>query len=230
VGTRTLPRLRIHAEYYGQFGLQRRKASVPKSCLIYPRQRHLSQRVKQGPAQAPRWIPPPEGIKRRFFFFLKTKERIQSYRDSAGLVQGTNKTPSPRRIRDVTNRALAWSDPYLYPYAYPHPHENGTSTPQDTNQTSCWRSNLIKLEKLDYSVWENRVSNFDSFRIELRNDLNIKIWKSKYIWSMEKRSKNIKDPTHVLTTNFDILKKPECLIYQTGISNFYSDKMVNISK
>jgi hypothetical protein len=47
---------------------------------------------------------------------------------------------------------------------------------------------------------------------------------------MEKGRKDIKEPTHVLTTEFDILGKPECPICQTKISDFYSVKMVNISK
>jgi hypothetical protein len=34
----------------------------------------------------------------------------------------------------------------------------------------------------------------------------------------------------VLTTKFDILGEPEYPVYQTGISSFYSVKMVNISK
>jgi hypothetical protein len=47
---------------------------------------------------------------------------------------------------------------------------------------------------------------------------------------MEKGSKDIKKPTHVLTIEFDILGKPECPVCQTGTSSFYSVKMVNISK
>jgi hypothetical protein len=34
----------------------------------------------------------------------------------------------------------------------------------------------------------------------------------------------------VLTTKFDILKKLECSVSQTGTSGFYSYEMVNISK
>jgi hypothetical protein len=34
----------------------------------------------------------------------------------------------------------------------------------------------------------------------------------------------------MLTIKFDILKKPECPVYQTGTSDFYSAKIVNISK
>jgi hypothetical protein len=46
---------------------------------------------------------------------------------------------------------------------------------------------------------------------------------------MEKERRNTKEPTHVLTTNFDILGKPECPVCQTRTSGFYSAKMVNIS-
>jgi hypothetical protein len=31
------------------------------------------------------------------------------------------------------------------------------------------------MRKLDYPVWETGVSNFDNFRIGLRNELNMKI-------------------------------------------------------
>jgi hypothetical protein len=34
----------------------------------------------------------------------------------------------------------------------------------------------------------------------------------------------------VLTTEFDILRNPECPVYQIRTSGFYSAKMVNISK
>jgi hypothetical protein len=47
---------------------------------------------------------------------------------------------------------------------------------------------------------------------------------------MEKGRKDNKGPTHVLVTKFGILRKPECLVCQTGTSYFYSAKMVNISK
>jgi hypothetical protein len=42
--------------------------------------------------------------------------------------------------------------------------------------------------------------------------------------------KDIKEPTHVLMTKFDILGKSECPVCQTETSGFYNDKMVNISK
>jgi hypothetical protein len=73
----------------------------------------------------------------------------------------------------------------------------------------CWWPNLASLEKPDYPVWKIRVSDFPSFRIGSKNELNMKIWRSKYVWSMKKERRNIKEPTHVLTTNFDILWKPE---------------------
>jgi hypothetical protein len=47
---------------------------------------------------------------------------------------------------------------------------------------------------------------------------------------MEKGRKDIKEPTHVLTTEFDILEKPEYPVCQIRTSGFYSVKMVNISK
>jgi hypothetical protein len=47
---------------------------------------------------------------------------------------------------------------------------------------------------------------------------------------MEKERRNIKEPTHVLMTNFNILEKPECPVFQIKTIGFYSDKMVNISK
>jgi hypothetical protein len=47
---------------------------------------------------------------------------------------------------------------------------------------------------------------------------------------MKKERKDIKEPTHVLTTKFGIMKKPECPVCQTGTFDFYSDNMVNISK
>jgi hypothetical protein len=47
---------------------------------------------------------------------------------------------------------------------------------------------------------------------------------------MEKERKDIKEPTHVLMTRFDILGKPECPMCQTETSSFYSAKMVNIPK
>ena len=93
----------------------------------------------------------------------------------------------------------------------------------------CWWPNLARLEKPDYLVWETGVSGFGSFRLKSRKELNIKIWRSKYIWSIEK-GRNIKEPTHVLTTKFDILGKTECPVFQTGTSDFYSYKIVNISK
>jgi hypothetical protein len=46
--------------------------------------------------------------------------------------------------------------------------------------------------------------------------------------TMEKGRRNIKDSTHVLTTKFDIVRKLECPVSQTGTSGFYSYKMVNI--
>jgi hypothetical protein len=58
----------------------------------------------------------------------------------------------------------------------------------------------------------------------------MKIQRSKYIWSMKKERRNIKEPTHVLMTNFNILEKPECPVFQIKTIGFYSDKMVNISK
>jgi hypothetical protein len=96
--------------------------------------------------------------------------------------------------------------------------------------TPCWWPNLARLEKPDYLVWETGVSGLCSFRIGSRNELNMKIWRSSYIWSMEKGRINIKEPTHVLTTNFDILRKPKCPFCQTETSDFYSDNMINISK
>jgi hypothetical protein len=35
----------------------------------------------------------------------------------------------------------------------------------------------------------------------------------RFTLSMEKERRNIKETTHVLMTNFDILGKPECPIY-----------------
>jgi hypothetical protein len=46
----------------------------------------------------------------------------------------------------------------------------------------------------------------------------------------KKGRKDIKEPSHVLTTKFDILEKLQCPVCQTGTSDFYHDKMVNISK
>jgi hypothetical protein len=94
----------------------------------------------------------------------------------------------------------------------------------------CWWPNLARLEKPDYPVWETRVSGFASFKIGSKNEVYMKIWRSKYVWSIEKDRRNIKEPTHVLTTNFNILGKPECRICQTKTSRFYSYEMVNISK
>jgi hypothetical protein len=48
----------------------------------------------------------------------------------------------------------------------------------------------------------------------------MKIYRSKYVSSMKKERRNIKEPTHVLTTNFDILEKSECPICQIKISDF----------
>jgi hypothetical protein len=47
---------------------------------------------------------------------------------------------------------------------------------------------------------------------------------------MEKVRRNIKEPTHVLTTNFDAMGKLECPVCQTGTFGFYSAKMINIFK
>jgi hypothetical protein len=47
---------------------------------------------------------------------------------------------------------------------------------------------------------------------------------------MKKGRKDIKEPTHVLMVKFHILEKSECLVCQTGTYDFYSVKMVNISK
>jgi hypothetical protein len=47
---------------------------------------------------------------------------------------------------------------------------------------------------------------------------------------MEKGRKDIKEPTYMLMTKFDILEKSKCLVSQTGTSNFCSDKIVNIFK
>jgi hypothetical protein len=47
---------------------------------------------------------------------------------------------------------------------------------------------------------------------------------------MKKGREDIKETTHVLMTEFDILGKPECPVCQTETSGFYSTKMVNISK
>jgi hypothetical protein len=45
-----------------------------------------------------------------------------------------------------------------------------------------------------------------------------------------KEKENIKELIHLLMTKFNILGKSECSVCQTGISGFYSDKIVNISK
>jgi hypothetical protein len=42
---------------------------------------------------------------------------------------------------------------------------------------------------------------------------------------MKEGRKDIKELTHFLTTEFDILEKLECLVCQTGISGFFSTKM-----
>jgi hypothetical protein len=47
---------------------------------------------------------------------------------------------------------------------------------------------------------------------------------------MENGRKDIKEPTHVLMIKFNILGKPECHVCQIRTSDFYSAKMVNISK
>jgi hypothetical protein len=47
---------------------------------------------------------------------------------------------------------------------------------------------------------------------------------------MEKGKKDIKEPTHVLTTKFDILKKSERPVCPTRTSDFYNDKTLNIFK
>jgi hypothetical protein len=47
---------------------------------------------------------------------------------------------------------------------------------------------------------------------------------------MKKGRRDIKESTHVLTTEFDILEKTECHVCQNGTSGFYSAKMVNIFK
>jgi hypothetical protein len=44
---------------------------------------------------------------------------------------------------------------------------------------------------------------------------------------MKKKRGDIKEPTHVLTIKFDILRKSECHICQTVTFSFYSDKKVN---
>jgi hypothetical protein len=46
----------------------------------------------------------------------------------------------------------------------------------------------------------------------------------------KKGRRNIKEPTHVLMVKFDILKKPERTISQIETSDFYSEKIVSISK
>jgi hypothetical protein len=47
---------------------------------------------------------------------------------------------------------------------------------------------------------------------------------------MEKGRKDIKEPTHVLRIEFNILGKLGCPVCQMGTSSFYTAKMVNISK
>jgi hypothetical protein len=70
----------------------------------------------------------------------------------------------------------------------------------------CWWPNLTRFEKSDCPVWKTRVSDFDSFRTRSGNELNMKIWRSKYVWSMKKGRKNIKESIIVLTTKFDIVE------------------------
>jgi hypothetical protein len=85
-----------------------------------------------------------------------------------------------------------------------------------------------KAGKTGLSGLGNWVSGFGSFRIVSKNELNMNIWRSKYVWSMEKERRNFKVTTHVLTTKYDILGKLECPICQIRTSSFCSDKMVNI--
>jgi hypothetical protein len=94
----------------------------------------------------------------------------------------------------------------------------------------CWWPNLISLKKPDYPIWKTRVCGFCSFIIGSMNELSVKIWRSTYVWSMKKRRRNIKEPTHVLTAQFDIPGIPDCPIFQIETSSFYSYEMVNISK
>jgi hypothetical protein len=68
---------------------------------------------------------------------------------------------------------------------------------------------LTMVHLLYYLVWETEVSSFGSFIVGSKKELNMKIWRSKYVWSMKKERRNIKEPTHVLTIKFDILVKNE---------------------
>jgi hypothetical protein len=86
------------------------------------------------------------------------------------------------------------------------------------------KTKKIRLSDLvNWSIW------FWQFQNRIREWAKHEIWRSKYVWNMKKRRKNIKELIHVLTTKFDILRKSECPICQTKTSDFYSNKKVNIS-
>jgi hypothetical protein len=84
----------------------------------------------------------------------------------------------------------------------------------------CWWPNLVRLKKPDYPVWETGVSGFGGLTTRSKKRLNLKLWRSNSFWSMEKGMKDIKEPTHVLTTEFDIMEKLECPVCQNQSVRF----------
>jgi hypothetical protein len=57
------------------------------------------------------------------------------------------------------------------------------SSHRHSNRCFCWWPNLVWLKKSDCSVCQFGVSDFGSFRAKPRNELNLKIWRSKMFWS-----------------------------------------------
>jgi hypothetical protein len=74
------------------------------------------------------------------------------------------------------------------------------------------------------------LSGFSIFRVDSRKEA--KRWNLKIQVCLRhgKERRNIKEPTHVLTTKFDIMRKLEGLVSQIRTSGFYSYGMANISR
>jgi hypothetical protein len=87
-----------------------------------------------------------------------------------------------------------------------------------------------KAGKIGLTGLGNRSIRFWQFQNRIKEGAKHEDLKIPVRFKHGKGKKNIKDSIHVLTTTFDILGKPERPVCQTRTSNFYSDKIVNISK
>jgi hypothetical protein len=78
----------------------------------------------------------------------------------------------------------------------------------------CWWANLARVKKPDCPVCQTGVCDFGSFRTKLRNELNLKIWRSNVFWS-KKRDQDWRKSSKKLKS-----QKSDHLVCQTRLSDF----------